>query len=58
MGKVTGVLLIVIGVAIGALGRLTASRYGQDSAVAKMVIWVLCMVVGVGVAALGVSQVA
>ncbi|MYV54006.1 hypothetical protein [Streptomyces sp. SID3212] len=53
MATVLGVILIVIGVGIGATGRLAARTYGRNSAARRIGIWLLFLTVGVGVASAG-----
>lgn len=57
MTTVLGVILISVGVGIGAVGRLTARTYGRNSTGRRIGIWLLCLATGVGVATAGFALV-
>ncbi|GAA4092744.1 hypothetical protein GCM10022284_31900 [Streptomyces hundungensis] len=50
-----GVILIVFGVAIAALGRLTARTYGHSGST-RTVLWLACLGVGLAVCVVGFTR--
>ncbi|MET9255696.1 hypothetical protein ACGFZL_15020 [Streptomyces sp. NPDC048182] len=52
---VVGVVLIVFGCAIGALGRVTARHYASTKG-AQLALWLLCLLVGIAVVAVGFTR--
>ncbi|MET9557672.1 hypothetical protein [Streptomyces sp. NPDC006645] len=57
MATVLGVILIVIGVGIALVSRLTARTYGKGSTGRQGGIWLLCFAVAVAVASAGFALV-